>query len=68
MAKGEKVKTISKSSPPPSDELEMDSSDESSDEEVNQLVSEMDKQSRDFMTRLNSGTRENPRHSYIRKK
>jgi hypothetical protein len=30
----------------------MDSSDESSDEEANQLVSDMDKQSRDFMTRL----------------
>jgi hypothetical protein len=52
MAKGEKVKTSSKPSPPPSDESEMDSSDESSDEEVNQLVSEMDKQSRDFMAKL----------------
>jgi hypothetical protein len=30
----------------------MDSSDEFSDEEANQLVSEMDKQSRDFMARL----------------
>jgi hypothetical protein len=30
----------------------MDSSDESSDEEANQLVSEMDKQSIDFMARL----------------
>jgi hypothetical protein len=49
MAMGEKVKTIS---PPPSDVSEMDSSDESSDEEANQLVSDMDKQSRDFMDRL----------------
>jgi hypothetical protein len=52
MAKGEKVKIDSKSSPPPSDESGMDSSDESSDEEANQLVSDMDKQSRDFMARL----------------
>jgi hypothetical protein len=52
MAKGEKVKIDSKTSPPPSDESEMDSSDESSDEEANQLVSDMDKQSRDFMARL----------------
>jgi hypothetical protein len=52
MAKGEKVKISLKPSPPPSDESEMDSSDESSDEEVNQLVSEMDKQSRDFMAKL----------------
>jgi hypothetical protein len=48
MAKGEKVKISSKPSPPPSDESEMDSSDE----EVNQLVSYMDKQSRDFMAKL----------------
>jgi hypothetical protein len=48
MAKGEKVKISSKPSSPPSDESEMDSSDE----EVNQLVSEMDKQSRDFMAKL----------------
>jgi chromosome segregation ATPase len=53
MAKGEKVKTSSKPSPPPSDESEMDSSDESSDEdEVNQLVSEMDKQSRNYVAKL----------------
>jgi chromosome segregation ATPase len=52
MAKGEKVKINSKPSPQPSDESEMDSSDEFSDEEPNQLVSEMDKQSRDFMARL----------------
>jgi hypothetical protein len=52
MAKGEKVKIISKPSPPPSDESEMNSSDESSDEEVNQLISEIDKQSRDFMAKL----------------
>jgi predicted RNase H-like nuclease (RuvC/YqgF family) len=52
MAKGEKVKTDSKSSPPPSDESEMDSSDESSDEEANQLVSDMDKQSTDFIASL----------------
>jgi hypothetical protein len=52
MTKGEKVKTSSKPSPPPSDESEMDSSDASSDEEVNQLVSEMNKQSRDFMAKL----------------
>jgi hypothetical protein len=52
MAKCEKVKIDSKSPPPPSDESEMDSSDESSDEEANQLVSDMDKQSRDFMARL----------------
>jgi chromosome segregation ATPase len=52
MAKGEKVKIDSKPSSPPSDESEMDSSDESSDEEANQLVSEMDKQSKDFMARL----------------
>jgi hypothetical protein len=30
----------------------MDYSDESSDEEVNQLVSDMDKQSRDFMDKI----------------
>jgi hypothetical protein len=52
MAKGEKVKTNSKPSPQPSDESKMDSSDDFSDEEANQLVSEMDKQSRDFMARL----------------
>jgi hypothetical protein len=52
MAKSENIKTSSKPSPPPSDESEMDSSDESSDEEVNQLISEMDKQSRDFMAKL----------------
>jgi hypothetical protein len=52
MAKGEKVKINSKPSPQPSDESEMDSSDEFSEEEANQLVSEMDKQSRDFMARL----------------
>jgi hypothetical protein len=52
MAKGEKVKINSKPSPQPSDESEMDSSDEFSDEEANQFVSEMDKQSRDFMARL----------------
>jgi hypothetical protein len=51
-AKGEKVKINSKPSPQPSDESEMDSSDDFSDEEANQLVSEMDKQSRDFMARL----------------
>jgi hypothetical protein len=42
MAKGEKVKTNSKPSPQPSDESKMDSSDHFSDEEENQLVSEMD--------------------------
>jgi hypothetical protein len=42
MTKGEKVKIDSKTSPPPSDESEMDSSDESIDEEANQLVSDMD--------------------------
>jgi hypothetical protein len=42
----------SKPSPPPSDESEMDSSGESSDEEVNQLVSDIDKQSKDFMAKL----------------
>jgi hypothetical protein len=52
MAKGEKVKISSKPSPPSSDESEMDSSDESSDGEVSQLVSDMDKQSRDFMAKL----------------
>jgi predicted RNase H-like nuclease (RuvC/YqgF family) len=52
MAKGEKVKISSKPSPPPSDESEMDSSDESSAKEVNQLISDMDKQSRDFMAKL----------------
>jgi chromosome segregation ATPase len=52
MSKGKKVKISSKPSPPPSDVSEMDSSDESSDEEVNQLVSDMDKQSRDFMAKL----------------
>jgi hypothetical protein len=52
MAKGEKVKTSSKPSPPPSDESEMNSSDESSDEELNQLVSEMDKHSRYCMAKL----------------
>jgi hypothetical protein len=52
MAKGEKVKIDSKSSSPPSDESEMDSSDESSDEKAIQLVSDMDKQSRYFMARL----------------
>jgi hypothetical protein len=43
MAKGEKVKINSKPSPSPSDESEMDSSDESSHEEANQLVSDTDK-------------------------
>jgi hypothetical protein len=52
MAKGEKVKINSKPSSQTSDESEMDSSDEFSDEEAIQLVSEMDKQSRDFMARL----------------
>jgi predicted RNase H-like nuclease (RuvC/YqgF family) len=52
MAKGEKVKINSKPSPQPSDESKMDSSDEFSDEEANQLVSEMDKQYRDFKARL----------------
>jgi hypothetical protein len=52
MAKGEKVKINSKPSPQPSDESEIDSIDEFSDEEANQLVSEMDNQSRDFMARL----------------
>jgi hypothetical protein len=52
MTKGEKVKTNSKPSPQPSDESEIDSSDEFSDEEANQLVSEMDNQSRYFMARL----------------
>jgi hypothetical protein len=52
MAKGEKLKTNLKPSPPPSGESEKDSSDESSDEEINQLVSNMDKQSRDFMAKL----------------
>jgi hypothetical protein len=52
MTKGEKVKIDSKTSPLSSDESEMDSSDESSYEEANQLVSDMDKQSRDFMARL----------------
>jgi hypothetical protein len=52
MAKGEKVKTSSKPSPPPSDESEMNSSDESSDEELNQLVSEIDKHSRYCMAKL----------------
>jgi hypothetical protein len=52
MDKGEKVKISSKPSPPPSDESKMDSSDESSDDEVNQLVSDMHKQSRDFMAKL----------------
>jgi hypothetical protein len=52
MAKGEKVKINSKTSPQPSDESEMDSSDESSDEEANQFVSEMDKKSRDFIAWL----------------
>jgi hypothetical protein len=51
MAKGEKVKINSKTSPQPSDESEMDS-DESSDEEANQFVSEMDKKSRDFIAWL----------------
>jgi chromosome segregation ATPase len=52
MAKGEKVIINSKPSPPPSDESEIDYIDESSDEEANQLVSDMDKQSRDFMAKL----------------
>jgi chromosome segregation ATPase len=52
MAKGEKVKINSKPSSPPTDESKIDSSDESSDEEANQLVSDMDKQSRDFMAKL----------------
>jgi hypothetical protein len=60
MAKGEKVKINSKPSPQPSDESGMYSSDDFSDEEANQLVSEMDKQS--------SRTREKPRHSYLQKK
>jgi chromosome segregation ATPase len=52
MAKGKKVKINSKPSTQPSDESEIDSSDEFSDEEANQLVSEIDKQSRNFMARL----------------
>jgi hypothetical protein len=52
MSMGEKVIIDSKPSSPPSDESEIDSSDESSGEEANQLVSDMDKQSRDFMARL----------------
>jgi chromosome segregation ATPase len=49
---GEKVKTNFKPSPQPSDESEVDSSNDFSDEEANQFVHEMNEQSRDFMARL----------------
>jgi hypothetical protein len=42
MAKGEMVISNTKPSSPPSDDLEIDSSDESSDKEINQLVSNLD--------------------------
>ena len=52
MAKGEKVKLKSKPSPPPSDNSDIDSSDESSDEEIDHLLGKMDKKSRAFMAEL----------------
>jgi len=54
MGKGEKVKPKSKPkpSPPSSDESDIDSSDESSDDEVNNLVSKMDKKSRNFIAKV----------------
>jgi hypothetical protein len=54
MGKGEKVesKTKTKSSPLPSDESDIDSSDESSDDEVNNLISKMDKKSKNFIAKL----------------
>ncbi|XP_025822376.1 uncharacterized protein LOC112898224 [Panicum hallii] len=55
MAKGEKVKQSkleTKSTPPPSDLSDIDSSDESSDDEINNLVSKMDKKSRNFIAKL----------------
>jgi hypothetical protein len=55
MAKGEKVKQSklkTKSTSPPSDLSDIDSSDESSDDEINNLVSKMDKKSRNFIAKL----------------
>ena len=54
MGKGEKVKPKSKPkpSPPSSDESNIDSSDESSDDEVNNLVSKMDKKSKNFIAKV----------------
>ncbi|PUZ75712.1 hypothetical protein GQ55_1G226800 [Panicum hallii var. hallii] len=55
MAKGEKAKQFklkTKSIPPPSDLSDIDSSDESSDDEINNLVSKMDKKSRNFIAKL----------------
>ena len=54
MGKGEKVKPKSKPkpSPPSSDESDIDSSDESSDDEVNNLVSKMDKKSKNFIAKV----------------
>jgi hypothetical protein len=58
MGKGEKVKPKSKPkpSPPSSDESDIDASDESSDEssddEVNNLISKMDKKSKNFIAKL----------------
>ena len=55
MGKGEKVKqkkSKPKPSPPSSDESDIDSSDESSDDEVNNLVSKMDKKSKNFIAKV----------------
>jgi hypothetical protein len=52
MAKGEKVKSKSKSPPPPSDTSDIDSNDVSSDEEINDFVSKMDRKSRAFMDKM----------------
>jgi hypothetical protein len=58
MGKGEKVESKSKTkySPLPSDESDIDASDdstnESSDDEVNNLISKMDKKSKNFIAKL----------------
>jgi hypothetical protein len=52
MAKGVKVKSKSKPPPPPSDTSDIDSSDVSIDEEINDLVSKMDRKSRAFMAKM----------------
>jgi hypothetical protein len=54
MAKGEKVKSKSKAkiSPQTSDVSDIDSSDKSSDEEINDLASKMDKKYKSFIAKL----------------
>ena len=52
MGKGEKVKPKSKPKPSPPSESDIDSSDESSDDEVNNLLSKMDKKSKNFIAKV----------------